>query len=69
MKHPSYEQNAARAAFMEKLFFLDGRDKEDHPQHGLYTGLNEEILLYKKLCKELKIYEKWNKRNYPYGET
>ena len=30
---------AARALWLEELFFLDGRDMISHPQHGLFTGL------------------------------
>ena len=28
-----------RSAWLEELFFLDGRDLSSHPQHGLFTGL------------------------------
>lgn len=28
-----------RQAWLVELFFLDGRDRKDHPQHGLFTGL------------------------------
>lgn len=28
-----------RQAWMDELFFLDGRDMISHPQTGLYTGL------------------------------
>jgi hypothetical protein len=28
-----------RQAWLEELFFLDGRDMADHPQRGLFTGL------------------------------
>ena len=24
---------------LERLYFIDGRDKKEHPQHGIYTGL------------------------------
>jgi len=30
---------AARNWYLEKLYVLDGRNKPDHPQNGLYTGL------------------------------
>lgn len=30
---------ANRQAWLEELFFLDGRDLISHPQHGLFTGL------------------------------
>ena len=33
------EAMANRQAWMEELFFLDGRDMADHPQRGLFTGL------------------------------
>jgi hypothetical protein len=29
----------SRTLWLEELFFLDGRDRADHPQHGLFTGL------------------------------
>ena len=29
----------SRALWLEELFFLDGRDRTDHPQRGLFTGL------------------------------
>ena len=28
-----------KVAWLEELFFLDGRDLISHPQHGLFTGL------------------------------
>tara|TARA_Y100000289_G_scaffold12785_1_gene11900 strand:+ start:105 stop:296 length:192 start_codon:yes stop_codon:yes gene_type:complete len=31
-----------RTAWLEELFFLDGRDRSDHPQCGLFTGLAEQ---------------------------
>ena len=33
------EAMANRPAWMSELYFYDGRDKRDHPLHGLYTGL------------------------------
>ena len=30
--------NAIQAR-LERLYFIDGRDKKDHPQHSTYTGL------------------------------
>ena len=30
---------ANRQAWLEELFYLDGRDLVSHPQHGLFTGL------------------------------
>ena len=41
-------ENAARAELMEKLFFLDGRDKETHTKHGTFIGLWEELETRKK---------------------
>ena len=32
---------ANRQAWLEELFFLDGRDMISHPQHGLFVGLAE----------------------------
>ncbi len=31
--------NSNRQAWLEELFFLDGRDMASHPQRGLFTGL------------------------------
>ena len=28
-----------RQAWINKLYVYDGRDKRDHPRHGLFTGL------------------------------
>jgi len=28
-----------KAAWLEELYLLDGRDQADHPQRGLFTGL------------------------------
>ena len=28
-----------RTAWLEELYFLDGRDQISHPQYGLFTGL------------------------------
>lgn len=28
-----------RMAWLESLYFFDGRDQISHPQHGLFTGL------------------------------
>jgi hypothetical protein len=33
------EVMANRQAWMFELYMYDGRDKRDHPMHGLYTGL------------------------------
>ena len=32
---------ANRQAWLEELFFLDGRDMISHPKHGLFVGLAE----------------------------
>lgn len=48
MKPITRQENAKRAERMERLFFLDGRDKKSHPRHGVFSGLNEEVELYKK---------------------
>lgn len=28
-----------RSHLLDALYEMDGRDKKEHPQHGLYTGL------------------------------
>jgi|TARA_Y100000004_G_scaffold153313_1_gene176928 hypothetical protein len=28
-----------RQRWLEELYMYDGRDKRDHPMHGLFTGL------------------------------
>tara|TARA_R100001163_G_scaffold40536_1_gene30756 strand:+ start:266 stop:445 length:180 start_codon:yes stop_codon:yes gene_type:complete len=33
------EAMANRQAWLEELYMYDGRDKRDHPMHGLFTGL------------------------------
>ena len=33
------EANFNRVKWLEMLYFHEGRDKVDHPQRGLYTGL------------------------------
>lgn len=33
-----------RIALLDALYEIDGRDKRDHPQHGLYTGLFEQYI-------------------------
>ena len=38
----SVEEGRKRVAYMEYLFWLDGRDNPDHPQHSTFTGLFEE---------------------------
>lgn len=29
-----------RVVWLEQLYHQEGRDKPDHPQHGIYTGLH-----------------------------
>ena len=33
------EAMSNRMAWLEELYFLDGRDQMSHPQYGLFTGL------------------------------
>ena len=33
-----------RIVWLTELYALDGRDKPDHPQHGLYTGLHQRYI-------------------------
>lgn len=33
------KEDEARVEHLERLYFLDGRDKPDHPQAFTYTGL------------------------------
>ena len=33
-----------RIKWLDELYDLDGRDKHDHPQHGLYTGLHQRYI-------------------------
>ena len=33
-----------RIKWLDELYSLDGRDKPDHPQHGLYTGLHQRYI-------------------------
>jgi hypothetical protein len=65
MKAPTLEENAKRGEYLDALYKLDERDKPDHPQAGLYTGLHQEILITERIYKELLIYEKWKSRGYP----
>mgnify|MGYP003138359836 CR=1 FL=1 len=64
MNNLTVEQNAKRTEIMNELYKLDERDKPG-PHQGTFTGLGQEIEIYKKFKKELAIYEKWNARNYP----
>ena len=38
------EEDRARVVRMDELYLEDGRDKPDHPFHGLYTGLHQKAL-------------------------
>ena len=42
--HEDLEYCAARQARLERLYYLDGRDKKDHQYHSSYTGLHEKYL-------------------------
>ena len=64
MKNISYEENRKRTDYLDELYKLDERDKPG-PNQGTFTGLHQEVLTYQRLCKELKIYEKWKARAYP----
>ena len=44
------KEQSERMQRMERLYVLDGRHLNDHPQHGLYTGLYEKA---EELEKEL----------------
>jgi len=35
------EEDRERVMIMDRWYVLDGRHREDHPLHGLYTGLKE----------------------------
>jgi len=39
------ESQNNRVTWLEMLFMLEGRDKADHPQRGLYTGLHKKHYL------------------------
>ena len=60
------KENSDRVQIMNELYELDERDKVGHPHRHTFTGLGLEIATYKQFKKDLAIYEKWNKRNYPY---
>ena len=59
-------ENAKRVEIINELYEMDERDKVGHPHRHTFTGLWQEIETYKKFKKDYAIYEKWNKRNYPY---
>ena len=66
MKDISVQENAARVAYINKLYKLDQRDTDpNHPHKGTYTGLHQQVLAYQKFCKDLRNYEKWKSRDYP----
>ena len=44
------KEQQARQMRMDRLYVLDGRHREDHEMHGLYTGLAEKA---EELEKEL----------------
>jgi len=33
------EAMSSRVTWLNQLYLYDGRDKREHPQHGLFTGL------------------------------
>lgn len=41
----SLKENENRVDFLDYLFYLDGRDREDHPLRCRYTGLAEKFAL------------------------
>tara|TARA_B100001250_G_C19803002_1_gene791969 strand:+ start:598 stop:774 length:177 start_codon:yes stop_codon:yes gene_type:complete len=45
------EEDRQRVMTMDQLYIEDGRHHKDHPKHGLYTGLHQEILVYEKWKK------------------
>ena len=65
MKDISVQENAARVAYIDKLYKLDGRHKKGHPNAGTFSGLHQQVLAYQKFCKDLRNYEKWKSRDYP----
>ena len=46
------EEQSARQARLEALYKESGREDPEHPQHGLYTGLNQQYLESEKCKKE-----------------
>ena len=59
-------ENAKRVQIINELYEMDERDKVGHNHRHCFTGLWQELETYQRLKKDLAIYEKWNKRNYPY---
>ena len=41
IKEVTPQQNLERTKRLEALYIKDGRDKKDHPMHGLFTGLHQ----------------------------
>ena len=47
------KEQQARADRMNELYEMDERsDDPDHPMHGLFTGLHQEVLIYEKWKKQ-----------------
>ena len=46
------EEDRQRVMRMDQLYIEDGRHRPEHPKHGLYTGLHQEILIYEKWKKQ-----------------
>tara|TARA_R100000152_G_scaffold20709_1_gene15482 strand:- start:14311 stop:14487 length:177 start_codon:yes stop_codon:yes gene_type:complete len=46
------EEDRKRVMRMDQLYIEDGRHRPEHPKHGLYTGLHQEILIYEKWKKQ-----------------
>ena len=51
LQKTTVEEDRQRALRMDQLYIEDGRHHKDHPKHGLYTGLHQEILIYEKWKK------------------
>ena len=51
--HQDHEFCNAVNARLERLFFLDGRDKPDHPHYYTYTGLAQKYSLPNSNGKDL----------------
>ena len=65
IKKISLEENEKRGEYLDTLYKMDGRDKNDHPQKGTFSVLHQEILITERIYQELLIYEKWKARGYP----
>tara|TARA_R100001594_G_scaffold28461_1_gene53679 strand:+ start:787 stop:1005 length:219 start_codon:yes stop_codon:yes gene_type:complete len=64
VKEISIEDNSKRAAYINELYQIDDRNDINHPYHGLFTGLHQEILTYEKFKRDKEIYEKWKDRSW-----